>query len=301
MIIGAVNPTIGRRAGRSWWTPERTEVVKCCNKAFKKLKKSFNLNNLIMYKQMQARVRKIISEAKRKCWRQYCDTIGKSTPIDEVWGMIQKMSGVRRVLEHEGILAVKDEEKADMLIHVLANIHSSDSMTTEGKIYRDRTKKEYAEYLENNEERKDTVNASFNLDELKRAINKSRVTSPGKDQISYFMELVSLYYLESRSIMSGCQSGFQKGRSTTDAILCLKSEIRKAQANREIVAAVFFVEKAYDLMWKEGLLTKIKRLGITGPMYNWIKDFFHGCSIQVSINTAFSQQVNVDNGTLKEV
>ena len=66
-----------------------------------------------MYKQMQARVRKIIREAKRKYWRQYCDTIGKSTPIDEVWGMIKKMSGVRRewgypVLEHEGVLAVKD-------------------------------------------------------------------------------------------------------------------------------------------------------------------------------------------------
>ena len=42
---------------------------------------------------------------------------------------------------------------------------------------------------------------------------------------------------------------FEKGRSTTDAILCLESEIRKAQVIREIVAAVFFdVEKAYDLM-----------------------------------------------------
>ena len=91
---------------------------------------------------------------------------------------------------------------------------------------------------------------------------------------------------------------FRKGRSTTDAILCLESEIRKAQVNREIVAAVFFdVEKAYDLMWKEGLLIKIKRLGITGPMYNWIKDFLHERSIQVRINTAFSQQVNVENGT----
>ena len=149
-----------------WWTPECPEVVKCCNKAFKRFKKSFNSNNLIMYKQMQAQVRKIIREAKRKYWRQYCDTIGKGTPIDEGWAMIKKMSGVRRewgypVLEHEGVLAVKEEEKADMLVHVLANIHSSDSMTTEGKINRDRTKKEFSEYLENNEERKDTINASF--------------------------------------------------------------------------------------------------------------------------------------------
>ena len=32
-------------------------------------------------------------------------------------------------------------------------------------------------------------------------------------------------------------------------------------------------------------------------MYNWIKDFLHGRSIQVRINTAFSQQVNIENGT----
>ena len=90
------------------------------------------------------------------------------------------------------------------------------------------------------------------------------------------------YYLESRSIMSNSQSGFRKGRSTTDAILCLESKIRKAEVNREIVAAVFFdVEKAYDLMWKEGLLIEIKILGTTGPMYNWIKDFLLERSIQV--------------------
>ena len=32
-------------------------------------------------------------------------------------------------------------------------------------------------------------------------------------------------------------------------------------------------------------------------MYNWIKDFLHERSIQVRINTAFSHQVNVENGT----
>lgn len=41
-----------------------------------------------------------------------------------------------------------------------------------------------------------------------------------------------------------------------------------------MVAGVFFdIEKAYDMLWKEGLLIKLEHLGVVGRMFNWIKDF----------------------------
>ena len=46
-----------------------------------------------------------------------------------------------------------------------------------------------------------------------------------------------------------------KGRNTMDPALCLEHEIRRAQMNRESVVAIFLdidIDKAYDLMWKEG-------------------------------------------------
>lgn len=44
-----------------------------------------------------------------------------------------------------------------------------------------------------------------------------------------------------------------RGRSTMDPVLCLEDDIRKAQVNKETVAAVFFdVEKVYDMLWREG-------------------------------------------------
>lgn len=50
-----------------------------------------------------------------------------------------------------------------------------------------------------------------------------------------------------------------------DSILCLESEIRKAQTNKEMVIAIFFdIEKAYDMLWKEGLLIKLHKIGING-------------------------------------
>ncbi len=101
-----------------------------------------------------------------------------------------------------------------------------------------------------------------------------------------------------KKIFSACQSGFRKGRNMMDSILCLKAEIRKAQVNKEVLVGVFFdVEKAYDMLWKEGLLMKLERLRIDGKMYNWILSFLFGRTIQVRVGTAFSQILPIENGT----
>lgn len=69
-----------------------------------------------------------------------------------------------------------------------------------------------------------------------------------------------------------------------DPVFCLEDEIRKSQVNRETVVAVFLdVEKAYDMMWKEGLLIKLDILGLGGRAFNWVKDFLYGRSIRVKI------------------
>lgn len=53
-----------------------------------------------------------------------------------------------------------------------------------------------------------------------------------------------------------------------DPALCLEHEVRKAKIYRESVVAIFFDKgKAYDMMWKEGLLINLSKLGIKGPMY----------------------------------
>lgn len=63
------------------------------------------------------------------------------------------------------------------------------------------------------------------------------------------------HYVESRGIISMYQSGFRRGRSTMDPIVYLETEIIKAQVNKEVVLAVFIdIEKAYDMVWKEGVM-----------------------------------------------
>lgn len=93
-----------------------------------------------------------------------------------------------------------------------------------------------------------------------------------------------MHFLESRNIITANQSGFRKGRGTMDPIICLEDEVRKAQINKEAVVAVFFdVEKAYDMLWKYGLLIKMHLMGIGGKMFNWIMDFLDRRMIQVKM------------------
>lgn len=78
----------------------------------------------------------------------------------------------------------------------------------------------------------------------------------------------------------------------------MENDIRKAQANKEAVVAVFFdIEKAYDMMWKEGLLIKIDKMSIGGKLYNWIKDVLFGGYIQVRVGNSISDKFFVENGT----
>lgn len=94
-----------------------------------------------------------------------------------------------------------------------------------------------------------------------------------------------------------CSSFPLRGQYKTGCIqqLATKSgdEIRKAQINKEVVVAVFFdVEKAYDMLWKEGLMIKLYGVGIRGRMFNWIWYFLCGRTIQVKIWTRVGAMQN---------
>ncbi len=104
--------------------------------------------------------------------------------------------------------------------------------------------------------------------------------------------------LESRELIAPYQFGFRPGRSTSDALLRLETDVKKALAMKEVLVAVYFdIEKAYDMMWREGVLLKLQRIGIVGRFYNWVLSFLFGRTIQVKVGSVLSQMVNVENGT----
>lgn len=84
-----------------------------------------------------------------------------------------------------------------------------------------------------------------------------------------------VYKLEKEGRLTNMQNGFRLGRGTMDSVLLLESGVQKALSGKEGVVAVFLdIEKAYDMLWREGLVTKLYDAGIRSRMLNWIKVFF---------------------------
>ncbi len=197
-LLDVAKQTISRSKGRMkrkavpWWTDECGKVVKERNKALRLLRRTHNFQNLIKYKQAQAKVSRVIYKAKRQSWQTFCNKILRSTPVGEVWSMIKSMRGIRKewqypILKMGEEVAVSDGEKAEMIAKALIQIHSSSNLSEEGKRGRAKTRSNHPAILERREDVNSTMDAPFTLEEIKRAILRSGLTSPGKDEICYIM------------------------------------------------------------------------------------------------------------------
>jgi len=106
------------------------------------------------------------------------------------------------------------------------------------------------------------------------------------------------WYLESNNLLNISQSGFRKSRSTIDQIIKLQDAIVKHMKNKGFTVAVFLdFEKAYDMVWRPGLMSKVKSLGINGKMFSFINDFINDRTFQVKVGAEHSSSKVLQNGT----
>lgn len=106
------------------------------------------------------------------------------------------------------------------------------------------------------------------------------------------------WFCEVHNIFNKYQSGFRKNKCTLDHILRLHEDVNKSLANKGKALAVFLdIEKAYDMVWREGLLYKLKSYGLDGQMFNWIRDFLSARTMKVRIGNTLSTEVSLENGT----
>ena len=82
------------------------------------------------------------------------------------------------------------------------------------------------------------------------------------------------FYLETESIIIPEQAGFRRYKSTEDQTIHLSQVIEDAfQAQRVVLTVFIDLQKAFDKVWKDGLLVKLLRYGIRGNMFQWTKSF----------------------------
>ena len=105
--------------------------------------------------------------------------------------------------------------------------------------------------------------------------------------------IASDYFLDPR------QSGFRPGDSCVHQLLSITYDIYKSfDANPSLEVRCIFLDmsKAFDRVWHEGLLFKLKHLGLSGEYYGLIKSFLRNRHQRVVLNGQSSKWSSIKAG-----
>ena len=81
-------------------------------------------------------------------------------------------------------------------------------------------------------------------------------------------------YLNDHSLLTVKNSGFKQKDSTVNQLLSIVHKLYSGLDNKENACLVFLdISKAFDKVWHEGLLFKLKQLGISGTLLKWLESY----------------------------
>ena len=110
-------------------------------------------------------------------------------------------------------------------------------------------------------------------------------------------------FIEHNKIIDLEQEGFRKFQSTTHALLRLVQDIHNSFNKKESTLVAYIdMEKAFDSVWRDGLLVKMHNLGIRGNVWSWISDFLSDrtarCYLKGSHGEKFATHVGLPQGSV---
>ena len=101
-------------------------------------------------------------------------------------------------------------------------------------------------------------------------------------------------FFRENDLISKKQSGFIPGDSTINQLLAIPTEIFNAFENVDETRAVFLdISKAFDKVWHEGLIFKLKQNGINNKLLDLITSFLSDRKQRVVLNGIQSDWQNI--------
>ena len=96
---------------------------------------------------------------------------------------------------------------------------------------------------------------------------------------------------------SGFQGAYRKNRNSTDQLLYMSQRVHDEFERGKVgVVALIDVAKAYDCLWREGLLHTLLRRGVQGKMLAWIRAFLSDRRACVATRSARSPYLYHETG-----
>ena len=108
------------------------------------------------------------------------------------------------------------------------------------------------------------------------------------------------YILESKGLITDNQAGFRQNRCTTDQILKLTQsavdQIHQVKKSNATIVTFFDYEKAYDKVWRDGLLLKMQDLDLPWRYTRYTRNFLSSRKTMVEINGTRSKSFHLREG-----
>ena len=127
-----------KRLGKEWMTPEVAEAIRERNRLGRNI-----ATHRVEWIQACGRVRTLISEAKRACWKGFVDSLEGHTQSTRAWGLVRSLSGKaphtaerNRVLVHRGKEFHTDQGKADAFVNQYASVSRHERTVADRKLDR---------------------------------------------------------------------------------------------------------------------------------------------------------------------
>lgn len=96
-------------------------------------------------------------------------------------------------------------------------------------------------------------------------------------------------HLRDNKLLSKLQSGFVPNDSTICQLVYLCHVFTKALDDKQDIQVAFCdISKAFDRVWHEGLIFKLKKCGIQGKLLHWFCHYLHGRKQRVNISGTHS-------------
>ena len=134
-------------------------------------------------------------------------------------------------------------------------------------------------------------------------VSNHRPISLLNSEVKLFERLVFKYlfnHLRDNNLLSSLQSGFILGDSTVNQRTFLYNIFCKAIDSGKEVRAVFCdISKAFDRVWHDGLIYKLRAAGVTGEVLAWFKSFLSNRRQRVVLPGANSDWVFIRAGVPK--
>ncbi len=97
--------------------------------------------------------------------------------------------------------------------------------------------------------------------------------------------------------ISNLQFGFLRNHSSVQQLLCFIHEVTTALDSKAQVDAIYLdFKKAFDKVSHNGLLAKLKSLGVDGNAWKWIREYLSNRKQMVTVNGNHSSIVSVTSG-----